>query len=72
MILDAAAAGARVLLGNASPDAVDASDVTVADNNHGGCAEAVYDYLLRMRQRTVPLSHFLCASSSQASVIICA
>ena len=33
-------------MGNASPDVVDASDVTVADNNHGGCAEAVYDYLL--------------------------
>lgn len=41
------AAGLGIAMGNASPDAVDASDVTVADNNHGGCAEAVYDYLLK-------------------------
>lgn len=40
------AAGLGIAMGNASPDAVDASDVTVADNNHGGCVEAVYDYLL--------------------------
>ena len=40
------AAGLGIAMGNASPDVVDASDVTVADNNHGGCAEAVYDYLL--------------------------
>lgn len=40
------AAGLGIAMGNASPDVLDAANVTVADNDNGGCAEAVYDYLL--------------------------
>ena len=40
------AAGLGVAMGNAIPTAVEAADVQVADNDHGGCAEAVRRYLL--------------------------
>ena len=40
------AAGLGIAMSNASPDVLDAANVTVADNDNGGCAEAVYDYLL--------------------------
>ena len=40
------AAGLGVAMGNAIPAAVAAADVQVADNDHGGCAEAVRRYLL--------------------------
>ncbi len=40
-------AGLGIAMGNASPDVLETADVTVADNNHGGCAEAIYDYLLK-------------------------
>jgi Cof subfamily protein (haloacid dehalogenase superfamily) len=39
-------AGLGVAMGNASPDVLEAADVVVADNDHGGCAEAVHSYLL--------------------------
>ena len=39
-------AGLSVAMGNARPYIKDLSDVVVADNNHGGCAEAIYKYLL--------------------------
>ena len=39
-------AGLGVAMGNASPDVLEAADVVVADNDHGGCAEAVRHYLL--------------------------
>ena len=39
-------AGLGVAMGNASPDVLEAADVVVADNDHGGCAQAVRDYLL--------------------------
>lgn len=40
------AAGLGVAMGNAIPAAVAAANVQVADNDHGGCAEAVRRYLL--------------------------
>lgn len=40
------AAGLGVAMGNAIPAAVEAADVQVDDNDHGGCAEAVRRYLL--------------------------
>ena len=40
------AAGLAVAMGNANENARAASDVTVADNNHGGCAEAIHRFLL--------------------------
>lgn len=40
------AAGLAVAMGNANENARVASDVTVADNNHGGCAEAIRRFLL--------------------------
>lgn len=40
------AAGLAVAMGNANENARVASDVTVADNNHGGCAEAIHRFLL--------------------------
>ena len=39
-------AGLGVAMGNASPDVLEAADVVVADNDHGGCAQAVRDYQL--------------------------
>lgn len=39
-------AGLSVAMGNARPYVKELSDVIVADNNHGGCAEAIYKYLL--------------------------
>ncbi len=40
------AAGLGVAMGNALPSAVAAADVQVADNDHGGVAEAIRTYLL--------------------------
>ena len=40
------AAGLGVAMGNANENARAASDVTVADNDHGGCAEAIRRFLL--------------------------
>ncbi len=40
------AAGLGVAMGNALPSAIDAADVQVADNDHGGVAEAIRRYLL--------------------------
>ena len=40
-------AGLGVAMGNAQDEVKDVADVVVADNDHGGCAEAVYDYLLK-------------------------
>ena len=40
------AAGLAVAMGNANKNARAASDVTVADNDHGGCAEAIRRFLL--------------------------
>lgn len=40
------AAGLGVAMGNANENARAASDVTVADNDHGGCAEAIHRFLL--------------------------
>lgn len=39
-------AGLGIAMGNASPEALAAADLTVADCDSGGCAEAVYRYLL--------------------------
>lgn len=39
-------AGLSVAMGNARPHIKELSDVIVADNDHGGCAEAIYKYLL--------------------------
>ncbi|WP_165443472.1 HAD-IIB family hydrolase [Olsenella sp. Marseille-P4559] len=39
-------AGLGIAMGNASSDVLAAADVVVADNDHGGCAEAIYTYLL--------------------------
>ena len=39
-------AGLSVAMGNARPYVKELSDVVVADNDHGGCAEAIYKYLL--------------------------
>ena len=39
-------AGLSVAMGNARPHIKEISDVIVADNNHGGCAKAIYKYLL--------------------------
>ena len=39
-------AGLSVAMGNARPHIKELSDVVVADNDHGGCAEAIYEYLL--------------------------
>ena len=39
-------AGLSVAMGNARPHIKELSDVIVADNDHGGCAEALYEYLL--------------------------
>lgn len=40
------AAGLAVAMGNANENARAASDVIVADNDHGGCAEAIHRFLL--------------------------
>lgn len=40
------AAGLAVAMGNANENARQAADVTVADNNHGGCVEAIHRFLL--------------------------
>ena len=40
------AAGLGVAMGNANENARAASDVTVADNDHDGCAEAIHRFLL--------------------------
>lgn len=40
------AAGLAVAMGNANENARAAADVTVADNDHGGCAEAIRRFLL--------------------------
>ena len=40
------AAGLAVAMGNANKNARAASDVTVADNDHDGCAEAIRRFLL--------------------------
>jgi len=40
-------AGLAVAMGNANDNARAAADVIVADNDHGGCAEAIYQYLLK-------------------------
>ena len=40
------AAGLGVAMGNALPEAVQTADVQVADNDHGGVAEAIQAYLL--------------------------
>ena len=40
------AAGLAVAMGNANENARAASDVTVADNDHSGCAEAIHRFLL--------------------------
>lgn len=40
------AAGLGIAMGNANKNAKNAADVIVADNDHGGCAEAIYKYLL--------------------------
>lgn len=40
------AAGLAVAMGNANDDVKKAADVMVADNDHDGCAEAIYRYLL--------------------------
>ncbi|MGI6229947.1 MAG: HAD family hydrolase [Tractidigestivibacter sp.] len=40
------AAGLGVAMGNATPDVLAAANVTVSDNNAGGCAEAIRKYLL--------------------------
>ena len=40
------AAGLGVAMGNATPEALAAADVTVADNDHGGVAEAIRRFLL--------------------------
>ena len=39
-------AGLSVAMGNARQHIKELSDVIVADNDHGGCAEAIYKYLL--------------------------
>lgn len=39
------AAGLGIAIGNAIDEVKDAADVVVADNNHNGCAEAIYKYL---------------------------
>lgn len=39
-------AGLSVAMGNAKPHIKEICDVVVADNDHDGCAEAVYEYLL--------------------------
>ena len=40
------AAGLGVAMGNANENARAAASVTVADNDHGGCAEAIRRFLL--------------------------
>ena len=40
------AAGLGVAMGNANENARAASDATVADNDHDGCAEAIRRFLL--------------------------
>ncbi len=40
------AAGLGIAMGNANENAVAAADVQVNDNDHGGCAQAVWKYLL--------------------------
>ena len=39
-------AGLAVAMGNSNRHVLDISDVVVADNDHSGCAEAIYKYLL--------------------------
>ena len=39
-------AGLAVAMGNANQNARELADVVVADNDHGGCAEAIRRYLL--------------------------
>lgn len=39
--------GLSVAVANARQEVLDLCDVTVADNDHDGCAEAVYEYLLK-------------------------
>lgn len=40
-------AGLGVAMGNAQDEVLNVSDVVVADNDHDGCSEAVYKYLLK-------------------------
>lgn len=40
-------AGLSVAMDNARPHIKALSNIVVADNNHGGCAEAIYKYLLK-------------------------
>ena len=40
------AAGLAVAMGNSNPSVLDIADVVVRDNDNGGCAQAIYDYLL--------------------------
>ena len=40
------AAGLAVAMGNANSNVKAVSDVVVADNNHNGCGEAIYRFLL--------------------------
>lgn len=39
-------AGLSIAMGNASVNAINAADVIVNDNDHGGCVQAIDDYLL--------------------------
>jgi len=39
-------AGLAVAMGNSNQHVLDCSDVIVSDNNHHGCADAIYKYLL--------------------------
>lgn len=41
------AAGLAVAMKNAKPEVLEIADVVVCDNNHDGCAEAIYEYLLK-------------------------
>ena len=41
------AAGLSIAMGNSKQTVLDVADVVVKDNDHGGCAQAVYDYLLK-------------------------
>ena len=41
------AAGLGIAMGNANEKAMAAARAVVADNGHGGCAQAIYEYLLK-------------------------
>ena len=47
-------AGLAVAMGNATDEVRAICDVMVADNNHNGCAEAIYRYLLNEDMPAVP------------------